>query len=99
MIISEARGDVGEKIHSPASLSMGDVQFVGSVVDVSESGIGVECVQKIDVGKQLQIEFQLPGCERPVRCTGKVVRAEANRMGIQFLYLSAASAEVVMGWL
>jgi DNA-binding response OmpR family regulator len=99
MIIREARVSVREAIHEPATLSTGDVYFEGAVVDVSESGIGLECAQKVSVGQQLQIEFSLPGSDRRVRCTGKVVRAEADRVGIQFLYLSAASAEVVMTWL
>jgi acyl-coenzyme A thioesterase PaaI-like protein len=99
MIIREARASVREAIHTPALLSAGDVHFEGAVVDVSESGIGLECAQKVSVGQQLQIEFLLPGSDRRVRCTGKVVRAEADRLGIQFLYLSAASAEVVMTWL
>jgi DNA-binding response OmpR family regulator len=99
MIIREARVSVREAIHEPATLSAGDIYFEGAVVDVSESGIGLECAQKVSVGQQLQIEFLLPGSDRRVRCTGKVVRIEGGRLGIQFLYLSAASAEVVMTWL
>jgi ActR/RegA family two-component response regulator len=99
MTIRESRSGIRERVHSPATVSVGDLQFVGAVVDVSESGIGLECAQLIEIGKQLQIEFSLPGCDRAVRCTGKVVRVEPGRLGIHFLYLSAASAEVVMMWL
>jgi CheY-like chemotaxis protein len=99
MIIREARESIREKIHAPATLSVGDVPFDGAVVDISESGVGLECEQELKVGQQLQIEFSLPGSDRPVRCTGKVARVESGRVGIQFLYLSAASAEVVMTWL
>jgi CheY-like chemotaxis protein len=99
MIIREARESVREKIHAPATLSVGDIPFDGTVVDMSESGVGLECERDLQVGQQLQIEFSLPGSDRPVRCTGKVARVESGRVGIKFLYLSAASAEVVMTWL
>jgi DNA-binding response OmpR family regulator len=99
MIIREARESIREPIRVPAALSIGDVPFEGVVVDVSESGLGLEVERDVSVGQQLQIEFSLPGSDRQVRCTGKVMRVEAGRVGIHFLYLSAASAEVVMGWL
>lgn len=99
MIIREARESIREKIYSPATLSVGDIPFDGAVVDVSESGVGLECERELKVGQQVQIEFSLPGSDRPVRCTGKVARVERGRVGIQFLYLSAASAKVVMTWL
>jgi DNA-binding response OmpR family regulator len=99
MSIREARNSIRERVHSRATLSVGDLRFEGTVVDVSESGVGLECAQSVEVGKQMQIEFLLPGSERPVRCTGKVVRVEPGRLGIHFLYLSASSAEVVMMWL
>jgi DNA-binding response OmpR family regulator len=99
MIIRESRESVREKINAPATLSVGDIPFDGAVVDISESGVGLECERELQVGQQLQIEFSLPGSDRPVRCTGKVARVESGRVGIQFLYLSAASAELVMTWL
>ena len=99
MSIRESRSSIRESVHSHATLRIGDHLSEGVVVDLSESGLGLECAQTVEIGKQLQIEFSLPGCDRQVRCTGKVVRVEAGRLGIHFLYLSASSAEVVMMWL
>jgi DNA-binding response OmpR family regulator len=42
MIIREARESIREPIRVPAALSIGDVPFEGVVVDVSESGLGLE---------------------------------------------------------
>ena len=67
--------------------------FMGNTVNLSSSGVLVECTQNLDVGDAVSCSFSLPGNTTTITSTGEVVRTkEINhtqsrimRYGIRFL--------------
>ncbi len=47
--------------------------FQGRPRDVSQSGMGIDAPQPLNLPEILQVRLQLPGLERPVESTGRVV--------------------------
>jgi ActR/RegA family two-component response regulator len=99
MIVRERRTNIREKVRTPARF-VHEERFVDAhVTDMSGSGLSLQTDTVLAVGAQLKIEFSLPGSARPVQCTSKVVWAKDGHIGVQFLYLSASNAELIMSWL
>jgi ActR/RegA family two-component response regulator len=99
MIVKERREHIREKVRTPARFVHEECAFDAHVTDMSGSGLSLETDTAPAVGSQLKIEFSLPGTVRAVQCTSKVVWAKNGHVGLQFLYLSAANAELIMSWL
>ncbi|MFQ5329383.1 MAG: response regulator [Thermodesulfobacteriota bacterium] len=71
--------------------SMGS--FMGNTVNISSSGVLVECTHNLDVGDAVSCSFSLPGNTSTITSTGEVVRSKEinhtqsriTRYGIRFL--------------
>ncbi|MFQ5585319.1 MAG: response regulator [Thermodesulfobacteriota bacterium] len=67
--------------------------FIGNTVNISASGVLVECTQRLDLGDAVSCSFSLPGNTATVTSTGEVVRAKEidhsqhhiMRYGIRFI--------------
>jgi type IV pilus assembly protein PilZ len=58
--------------------------------NINEGGIFIETEAQQPIGSGVQLEFKLPGADRPIEVAGRVVRAEpggssgASGIGIEF---------------
>ena len=63
--------------------------------NINEGGIFIETETQQPVGTPVQLEFKLPGADRPIEVEGRVVRAEldgpdgARGVGIEFENLNS----------
>ncbi len=61
--------------------------------NINEGGVFIETTQPLGLEEQVQLQFQLPGDEEPVKLTGRVARVEASGMGIEFGDLDVTARE------
>ncbi|MBW2242445.1 MAG: PilZ domain-containing protein [Deltaproteobacteria bacterium] len=61
--------------------------------NINEGGVFIETEQPLGLEEQVQLQFQLPGDEEPVKLSGRVVRVESSGMGIEFGELDAIARE------
>jgi hypothetical protein len=64
----------------------------GITVDISEGGLRMRCLQPVEVGEELELEFALYGDDQPIRARGRVAwrresAGEQWEMGIEFTQL------------
>lgn len=68
----------------------------GTTVDISATGMAIECQAPIPLGADLDLRFRLPGCEVDVVGCGRVVRqASRGRYGVQFYALEGDGTAIV----
>ena len=78
-----------------------DALFSEFARNINEGGIFVETDNPQPVGASVELEFKLPGADRPVEVVGRVVRSEegeshgASGMGIEFENLSADARQQI----
>jgi len=69
----------------------GGERVTGTVLNLSESGLLVECAGPFQVGMRAEISFRLPN-QYSVAATARVVRSHgANRFGLEFLRIPKAA--------
>ena len=72
-----------------------DALFSEFARNINEGGLFVETDAPQPVGTHVELEFKLPGADRPIEVTGRVVRteesdsSETKGMGIEFENLNA----------
>ncbi len=84
------------KMHSPVLYGVGAPTALGTVVDLSDEGVGFRCERQYHVDTVLDLELQLDATSIPVkalvrRCTDGVV-------GVQFLNLSRSNRLLVLDY-
>lgn len=80
---NRAAAEVRTRVLSPRSMS-------GLAVNLSESGMLLEIERPplVPIGKDLQLQFHLPGTARPITTRATVMRHEGKtRMGIRFVMM------------
>ena len=60
----------------------------GSVLDISEGGIGTQVIGDLNVGDDVTVEVSGPPLLRPVKTTASVRNRSGARCGLQFAALS-----------
>jgi hypothetical protein len=64
----------------------------GTLLNVSATGMLIECDHPLDLGAELGFSFRLRAARSPIVGQGRIVRlAEAGRVGVEFLHLDAAT--------
>ena len=73
----------------------------GQIGVLSETGCCMKLNQKVPVGEEYHLNFDLPGRVQPVRCGGKVVWQEeqSNVVGVEFTGLNERERSDLAGWL
>jgi hypothetical protein len=71
-----------------------------TLVDLSEDGGGVQCLQPLPAGHKLYFQFTLPGHTEQVRVSGEVTWQDARgRVGVHFSHVPQASGRLLKNWL
>jgi TonB family protein len=72
----------------------------GSVLDVSESGLGFSSDEHFHSGSTASLLFELPGSRERVEARGVIAWTTASgRAGVRFLHLSKAAQTLLENWL
>jgi CheY-like chemotaxis protein len=58
----------------------GGLLFSARVLNLSVNGVLIECPEKIEVGDDLRLAFELPAGHGPIQATGTVVRTTPQRL-------------------
>jgi len=77
--------------------------FMGNTINVSESGVLIECTHQLNAGDAVSCSFSLPGNTEPITSTCEVVRSkEINhsqnriiRYGLRFLDIETEARHVI----
>lgn len=71
-----------------------------TALNLSVSGMLIECGYKLAIGDDLDFSFRLPGLEEPITGCGRVVRrARGSQVGIEFYGLEGDGADAVRYYL
>jgi len=90
-----------KNVRAPVSVEFegasGTVERIfGRLVNVSVSGMLIECVAALDVGTDIDVSFQLPRAKTPIVGAGRIVRhAGRRRFGVEFYDLEGDGRERV----
>lgn len=71
-----------------------DVCFTNFINDISNGGVFIETNAHFYEGQQLKMNFSLAEADKPIKVNGKVVRVNAQGIGVQFINGDAARVDV-----
>ncbi len=83
------------RITSPKSMS-------GHIADISRAGLlfSVERGPLVPVGKEVHLQFQLPGQSRPIRARAEVMRHhDRTSMGLRFVMLPLDEVQAIEAYI
>jgi CheY-like chemotaxis protein len=70
------------------------------ITNISEGGISIECVRRLDEGGAARLKFMLPGSRKPIEIKGEIAWSGADgRAGIRFQVLPLAAKEELEDWM
>ena len=75
-------------------------KFVGQSINVSQTGIAVECSAPLAPRETVQLEFCLPGTDDTLNCQAQIIwTAEAGKAGLTFTQMKSRHRERLSGWM
>jgi DNA-binding response OmpR family regulator len=86
----KARRHIRVFIKIECRLGRNEKPIFGETTDISLSGLFVRLYEKLEEGSRVQLEFRLPGYEKFIACSGKIIRMDENVLkpdfgvGVQF---------------
>jgi CheY-like chemotaxis protein len=97
----ERRRDQRITLHGKASLAYATTEDApATVVELSESGMGIQSDRKLPPRCKVYFQFSLPGQVTSVRLSGEVVWQDSSgRVGIRFAGVPQASRRLLNHWL
>jgi len=100
MMFRERRRDYRYPIEVRMLIRAEGSEFVGSSVNISETGIALSSPSPLKIGARVQLHVELPRMAQPLVVTGEVCWSdEDGRSGIHFLELHAKTLEQLQLWL
>jgi CheY-like chemotaxis protein len=88
-------------LHAPASIAYAGTEDVpASIVEVSESGLGMRTSKRLPPACKVYFQFSLPGNESTIRLSGEVMWQDVTgRVGIRFAKVPDGSKRILQNWL
>lgn len=85
----------------PVTARVSDMGLVGArITDLSIGGLALRSENPLQINSEVLTHFALPGADRRVHVTGKVVNANAaGRAGLRFSFVSEDDLEALESWL
>jgi hypothetical protein len=97
--IPNRRRHLRQKVYTVAYVNM-ERDMGGILVDVSEAGMGVQTVARIETNQVVQFEFTLTGSEARVHGTTEIAWANSSgQAGLKFLNVSEEARHKLKDWL
>jgi ActR/RegA family two-component response regulator len=96
----ERRRDQRVAVHTSASMAYAGVEDVpATLLDLSESGIAIQCDRKLPPSCKVYFQFNLPGHVSTVRLSGQIMWQDSTgRIGIRFADVPQTSRRVLSTW-
>ena len=75
-------------------------RFTGSLLDLSEFGLGFHCVEALAEGQVIQLKFVLPDTNADIEANAQVMWSNDSmkRSGLRFIDLSENARRAVSAW-
>jgi CheY-like chemotaxis protein len=88
-------------VHAPASIAYpGKEDASATVLELSESGLGIRTAHTLPPSGKVYFQFALPGQASAIRLSGEVMWRDAGgRVGIRFVNLPQSSKRLLQRWL
>jgi hypothetical protein len=75
-------------------------KFDGQTLNLSQTGIALECATPFTVRETVQLEFYLPGIADKFDCKAQIIwRAEQGKAGLTFTHMKPADKERLESWI
>ena len=75
-------------------------RFLGQTLNLSQTGIALECATPFAVHEIVQLEFYLPGIAEKFKCKAQIIwRAEQGKAGLAFTELRSADKQRLESWI
>jgi hypothetical protein len=89
-----------QALEMPVSLAYGKKQLKAHLINLSQGGMGIRLAQPIEIRGSVQIIFELPGNDRPMKAQGEVAWTDQRgNAGIRFEQLSEKLQRGLQLWL
>lgn len=84
-MLAEKRRRARLPLRTVVGCKLGDKSFRAESINVGEGGMLLEPSVELEVGREMELEFGLPGSSALLRPRGKVIRKEPGRVAILFV--------------
>ena len=75
-------------------------KFVGHTINLSQSGIAMECAAPLTTGEIVQLGFDLPGSGEKLNCKAQIIwTAEQGKLGLTFTQLKSPDKQRLTEWI
>jgi len=75
-------------------------KFAGHTINLSQSGIALECAAPLASGETVQLGFELPGGGDKLSCKAQIIwTAEQGKIGLTFTQMKSADKERLTAWI
>jgi CheY-like chemotaxis protein len=75
-------------------------KFIGHTINLSQSGIAMECAAPLMAGEIVQLGFHLPGSGEKVNCKAQTIwTAEQGKLGLTFTQLKSPDKQRLTEWI
>lgn len=100
LVRQERRGKLRIPVQVPASIAYaGKEDARATVLEISETGIGIQTLDNLPRDAKVYFHFTLPGQDAAIRLAGEVMwRAASGRVGVRFVNVPQTSKKVLQRW-
>jgi len=100
LVRRERRGKLRIPVQVPASIAYaGKEDAAATVVEISETGIGIQTLDNLPRNAKVYFHFALPGQDAAIQLAGEVMwRAASGRVGVRFVNVPQTSKRVLQQW-
>ncbi len=101
LIREERRVQPRIAVHVPASIAYASKEdAAATVVEISESGIGIRTLDDLPKNGKVYFQFALPGQDSLIRLAGEVMwRNASGRVGVRFVNVPETSKKILRRWM
>jgi Tfp pilus assembly protein PilZ len=87
-LVLEKRSDLRKTCLISVDYTIGDRRFSGFILDISAFGVFIESDDPLPIGREIRLEFTLPGYGRSLHLEGSVVWSGTQGIGVKFRTLT-----------
>jgi hypothetical protein len=75
-------------------------KFIGHTINLSQTGMAMECVAPLAAGETVQLEFQLPDSDDKLNCKAQIIwTAEQGKVGVTFTHMKPSDKQHLTSWI
>jgi hypothetical protein len=75
-------------------------KFIGQTINLSQTGMALECAAPLAAGETVQLEFQLLGSDDKLSCKAQIIwTAEQGKVGVTFTHMKSSDKQHLTAWI